>query len=162
VSIHAEAYRVSDEEKISEQTAVLAIGDLTTVPVVFEAFGQRVRDAFPAPRPATPKPEPVLAPATPPVVAAPAPSPPPSRVPVLISAGLALAFGGAGGFFAATGLDEKSQLERRDSMGAATIMRSQAEALAASANTRFTIALICGITALALAVLAGVLFGVSA
>jgi hypothetical protein len=157
VLIHAEAYRVADEVRLAEQTSVVPFADLSTLPIVFEPFAGKLRavlgpSAQPlAAAPAEPSPAIVVAPR-------PAPRPGPRLLPI-VAGGLALMAGGFAAVLAGLGFDQKATLEARDQAGAAVISRMQADELAASANTRLTLALVCGVTAGLFAVLAAVLFG---
>jgi hypothetical protein len=176
VSIYAEALRVSDGTKLAEETWVITADDASTAAALFAAFSLRVHDAL-APKEQTPAkpPEQAVAPPPPPpppapTVTAPPPdvtAPPPanrSRVPAFVAGGATLLAGAAAIAFAVSGFADKSQLDARTVIGGVmfpTVTYSDAQALAASANTKATIALVCAITAAVLASLTAVLFGTS-
>jgi hypothetical protein len=169
VSIYAEALRISDGAKLADETWVITADDASTAAQLFGPFSLRVHDAL-APKeqaPAKPLEEAVAAPPPPPppapsVTAPPAEvtAPPPatrSRVPAFVTGGATLLAGAAAIAFTVSGFADKSQL----AMTVPNVTYSDAQALAASANTKATIALVCAITAAVLAAVTAVLFGTS-
>jgi hypothetical protein len=172
VSIYAEALRVSDGAKLADETWVINADDAATAAQLFAPFSVRVHDAL-APREQAPSkpPEEAVAPPPPPPpppapsVTAPPPevtAPPPaghSRVPALLTGGATLVAGAAAIAFTVSAFADKSQLDARTGVMFPNITYSDAQALAASANTKATIALVCAITAAVLAALTAVLFG---
>lgn len=165
LSVHAELLATAGGAKLAEETIVAPVKTLGSLAPRFAPFAQRAHAAM------APKKEPVpVAKADVPVVAAPpkdapvkaaeaklepAPPPPPlvvseppSRTPAVVVGGLGLVALGVGAGFAVSAIADKGQIDARatnlSGVETSTLQGSQAQALAASANAKFTAALISG------------------